>query len=66
MKEDIDGYYLDDGTKIDPNLIAKPSLCVSCVFDDDPEEEILCILNRIDQRDDPEFKCYTYFAKKCY
>jgi hypothetical protein len=31
----------DDGTEIDPALISKPSLCVSCKKDDDPSEEVL-------------------------
>jgi hypothetical protein len=65
MEKDIpvDGFYLDDGTRVDPNLITKPGLCLSCIKDDDPGEEVLCILNRIDQQDDPEFKCFAYIAK---
>jgi len=63
MDEDIDGYYLDDGTKIDPNLIPKPGLCLTCKKDDDPAEEILCTLTRIDERDDSEFVCYSYEPK---
>ena len=64
--DEISGFYLDDGTKIDPNLIPKPSLCVSCQVDDslDPEDEVLCTLTRIDQRDEPEFNCYAYIPKK--
>ena len=38
MKDEIDGFYDDDGTKIDPNLIPKPGLCISCIHDDDPSE----------------------------
>ena len=64
MENEIDGFYLDDGTKVDPNLIPKPSLCISCIKDDDPSEEVLCTLTRIDQRDDPEFKCYAYRPKQ--
>lgn len=30
------GFFRDDGTEVNPNLIAKPSLCVSCRKDDDP------------------------------
>ena len=60
MENEIDSYYLDDGTKVDPNLIPKPSLCISCIKDDDLSEEVLCTLTRIDQRNDPEFKCYAY------
>ncbi|MCD4693412.1 MAG: hypothetical protein K8R79_10895 [Calditrichales bacterium] len=63
MEEEINGFYLDDGTKVDPDLVSKPSLCITCIKDDDPSELILCTLNRIDQRDDPEFKCYAYEPK---
>jgi hypothetical protein len=48
MKGD-DGFFRDDGTEINPNLIRKPGLCVSCRKDDDPQEEILCTLVRADQ-----------------
>ena len=29
------GFFRDDGTEINPSLIVKPSLCVSCKKDDD-------------------------------
>ncbi|GBD92898.1 hypothetical protein BMS3Abin05_00473 [bacterium BMS3Abin05] len=64
MENDCDGYFLDDGTKIDPNLVSKPGLCVTCVRDDDPDEEVLCTLTRIDQMDQSEFNCFSYRAKK--
>ncbi|NOZ63086.1 MAG: hypothetical protein GXO74_15655 [Calditrichaeota bacterium] len=66
LDDEISGFYLDDGTKIDPNLIAKPGLCVSCRLDDslDPEDEILCILTRIDQRDEADFQCGGYVPKR--
>lgn len=57
------GYYNDNGEKLDPNLISKPSLCTMCKKDDDPKEEILCDLNRLDQTDSEEFKCYVYEPK---
>ena len=53
----------DDGNKIDPNLIPKPSLCVMCRKDGDPAEEIFCLLNRNDQRGEEDFKCYAYEPK---
>ncbi len=28
----------DDGAEINPDLIAKPSLCASCAKDEDPSE----------------------------
>jgi len=61
--DEFSGIYDDDGNKINPDLIPKPSLCVSCKKDEDPAEEILCLLNRADQQDDPEFHCYAYEPK---
>jgi hypothetical protein len=58
------GFFHDDGTEIDPNLVMKPSLCVSCRKDDDPNEEILCILTRADQQDEEEeFQCFAFEPK---
>jgi hypothetical protein len=54
------GFYHDDGTEINPDLIAKPGLCVSCRKDEDPNEEILCILTRADQQDEDDFKCFAF------
>jgi hypothetical protein len=50
----------DDGNELNPDLIAKPDLCVSCAKDGDPNEEILCNLNRLDQVDEDVFKCFAY------
>jgi hypothetical protein len=58
------GFYNDDGTKINPELISKPSMCVLCQKDDDPDEEILYILNRADQEGEREFRCDAYEAKR--
>ncbi len=60
MDEDKNGFFLDDGTKVDPNLIPKPGLCLTCVHDNDPAQEMLCTLTRIDQMDDEEFICEAY------
>ncbi|MDG6028114.1 MAG: hypothetical protein E3K40_15725 [Candidatus Brocadia sp.] len=57
-------FYDDDGTEINPDLVPKPSLCVSCKKDDDPGEEILCILTRADQQDQAEFQCFAYTPRK--
>ncbi len=54
------GLYDDDGIEINADLIAKPSLCVSCKKDDDPSQEMLCLLNRADQQDEEEFRCDAY------
>ncbi len=53
-------YYNDDGTEIDPLSIKKPSLCVICKKDLDPDEEIVCTLTRMDQSDDEEFICEAF------
>jgi len=56
-------YFDDDGTEMNPDLLSKPSLCVSCTKDDDPKEEMLCNLNRLDQQDEADFKCGAYGQK---
>jgi hypothetical protein len=53
-------YFNDDGTEINPDEIKKPSLCVICQKDLDPNEEILCNLTRIDQRNEDEFICEAF------
>lgn len=63
QNEEINGIYDDDGNKINPALVTKPSLCVTCAKDDDPDEEMLCALNRWDQQDEPEFQCGAYEGK---
>ena len=38
-EDEIRGLYDDDGTKINPNLMKKPSLCTTRRKDDDQKEE---------------------------
>ncbi len=57
-------FYDDDGTEVNPDLIPKPSLCISCRKDEIPGEEILCNLNRMDQQGDDEFICGAYEKKE--
>jgi hypothetical protein len=57
-------FFDDDGNEVNPYLIPKPSLCVSCAKDDDPAEAPLCALNRLDQKDEDDFKCGAYMRKK--
>jgi len=57
-------YFDDEGNELNPNLVAKPSLCLSCAKDDDPAQEILCNLNRLDQAGEEEFQCDAYEPKK--
>jgi len=54
------GYFSDDGTPLNPDLIPKPGLCMICALDNDPTEEILCNLNRLDQRNESDFKCFAF------
>ncbi|MBM4136641.1 MAG: hypothetical protein FJ241_07395 [Nitrospira sp.] len=64
MRDEMAGFYNDDGSKINPELVPKPSLCVTCKKDDAGEkEEILCILTRNDQRDEKNFECDAYESK---
>jgi hypothetical protein len=62
--EEISGFFDDDGYEIDTELIKKPSLCITCLKDDDPDEEIMCILTRSDQEENKEFVCYAYKKRK--
>ncbi len=56
----MNGYFDDDGNELNPDLIPKPNLCLSCKKNEDPNEEILCNLNRLDQSNESEFKCFAY------
>ena len=53
-------YYDDDGIEINPDEIKKPDLCVICKKDSDPDEEIICVLTRLDQRFEEDFICYDF------
>lgn len=65
MDNIFEQIFDDDGTLINPHSIPKPSLCVLCKSDEDtdPEENILCFLNRYDQKNEEEFKCYAFEPK---
>ncbi|MDX1702112.1 MAG: hypothetical protein R3250_15915 [Melioribacteraceae bacterium] len=54
------GLFFDDGTPYNPNLYPLPMLCQSCIYKDDLSEKLLCDLNRLDQHDSDNFKCYAY------
>jgi len=56
----IAGFFDDDGNEINTDLIRKPGLCMTCVNDNDPNEELLCNMTRYDQKDDTDFKCFAY------
>ena len=57
-------FFHDDGTEVNPDLIPKPSLCISCERDGLSEkEEILCNLTRADQQGEEGFICEAYEPK---
>ena len=60
--EEINGFYDDDGNKIDLNSIPVPSLCVICKSNqvDDWEENLLCLMTRNDQRNNNDFECGAF------
>lgn len=62
-KTKINGIFDDDGYEIDMDLIKKPSLCLICVNDDNPHEEIVCNLIRAGQRNEQEFECFGFEKK---
>jgi hypothetical protein len=62
-RKPLHGFFNDDGTPINPELVPKPGLCILCRKDDDPSQEILCILNRADQQGSPEFICDAFERK---
>lgn len=44
MEEKLHGFFNDDGTPVNPDLMPKPSLCATCKHDNDPKQETLCAL----------------------
>ena len=63
---ELDGkYFDDDGNEINPDLISKPDLCITCQKNElFGEEDILCNLTRSDQEGSDEFICDAYEPKK--
>jgi len=59
-KSQIHGFFNDDGYEINTELIKKPSLCLTCANNDNPNEELLCIMTRYDQRGSDDFMCFAY------
>ena len=55
-------YYDDDGNELDPTTVPLPKMCLICEKKDDLNEEILCNLNRLDQRDETVFKCGAFVS----
>lgn len=60
----IGGFFNDAGYEINADLIKKPSLCTTCLNDDNPNEKLLCDLTRYDQKEEKEFQCFAYKPRK--
>ncbi|MBN1128884.1 MAG: hypothetical protein JXA71_07855 [Chitinispirillaceae bacterium] len=62
--DELSGYYDDYGNRLNPDLVAKPALCLLCALDENPHELVLCTLNRLDQADRKgAFECGAFKAK---
>lgn len=60
----ISGFFNDDGTEFNADLVPKPGLCLTCRKDNDSgKEEILCTLTRNDQKGELTFECGAYEPK---
>ena len=55
-------YYDDDGNELDPTTVPLPRMCLMCEKKDDPNEEIVCNLIRLEQRNEKEFKCRAFVS----
>ena len=60
MAEKVHGFFNDDGTPVNPDLIPKPGLCATCTHDGDPDHETFCALNRMGQQGEGDFQCEAY------
>jgi len=64
MTEHAPKYFDDEGTEINPDLIPKPDLCITCKKNNlSGKQEILCNLTRADQQGHAEFRCEAYEPK---
>lgn len=62
--DEFSGYYDEDGNRISPELIPKPSLCLLCVNDTSQKMRELCDITRIDHgNDDGEFECGMFCGR---
>lgn len=60
--EEIDGFYDDDGNKINLSAIPIPGLCILCkkYQINDWDENLLCLMNRREQRNETDFICGVF------
>lgn len=56
-------YYFDSGEEFNPDLYPKPGICLTCIKDKNPNEELLCNLTRMDQQGEDNFECAAYEKK---
>jgi len=47
-----EGYFADDGTEIDQTTVPIPTLCLSCLKNNDSTEEVPCMITHMDQMKD--------------
>lgn len=64
--EEVNGFYDDDGNRINPDLIPKPGLCLICRRNEinDKIENLLCSMTRYDQHNEEEFECGAFEKKR--
>jgi len=59
-----EGYFSDDGTEVDTMTVPLPSLCLSCLKNNNATEEVPCVINRMDQMKETKngemFLCISY------
>ena len=58
--EIIDGFDAEEEKFPKEELVAKPALCFTCRKDNDPQEEEMCMLTRMDSVEGEEFVCGAY------
>lgn len=66
MEQQINGFFDDEGNPIDPFAIPKPGLCFICRENesDNSEENMLCAMNRWDQKDGEGIECGMFEQKE--
>ncbi len=65
MEDNLSGFFNDDGTELNAELVPKPGLCITRKKDNAVgKEEILCILTRNDQKGERDFECGAYEPKR--
>ncbi len=53
-------FFYDDETEHNPDLYPKPGLCLTCFYAEHPDEEYLCVLNRMGNNGSGDFECGMY------